>query len=57
VRLLRTFCIPQKYRVRRLLIFGFGYGFEMVAYKAQWGVEDKPMRRDLTRLNVVECAL
>jgi hypothetical protein len=57
VRLLRPFCIPPKYRVRSLLIFGFGYGFEVLAYKSQWGAEDKPTRRDLTHLNVVECAL
>jgi hypothetical protein len=46
-----------KFRARSLLIFGLGYGFERVAYKAQWGVEDTPMRRDLTRLYVEECTL
>jgi len=29
----------------------------LLAFKAQWGVEEKPTRRDLTRLNVEERAL
>lgn len=40
-----------------LLVFGAGYGFEVLAFEDQWGVEEMQTQRDLPRLNADEGAL
>ncbi|MGC8504377.1 MAG: Wadjet anti-phage system protein JetD domain-containing protein [Acidithiobacillus sp.] len=40
-----------------LVLFGAGYGFDMLAHRPQWGKEPQPVLRDLTRLGPRERAL